>query len=119
MRILPLAIIATSALAFAGSGGISPADGYYGFFRTYPAPPTNVGTGGFSTGASGQKELLTNPNGGPTEKWTKGADGQYRKVAGGALSICVHATSSGTPPYEYTYKLNDDTASSGDLTTTP
>src|SRR5262249_4909886 len=99
--------------AWAG-GIISPADGTYTFHRTNPAPATDVGTGQFSTDADGSKSLVTNPGPG-AEKWKKQPDGTYRKEPSGHLSICFEATESGTPPYNYVYKLDGVPTSSGQL----
>ena len=104
-------LVSLASVAAAGVGGISPAPGTYTFERLLPTYDDNVGSGAFSSPPTGSPNFTANSS----TKWTQGGDGQYRKVVGGSSSVCFHATSNGTPPYTYIYKLDDDEVSSGNL----
>lgn len=111
-----LASVTLVATSLAGDGGISPTPGTYRFEQTSPIHEPNAGAGTFHTPQSGNPTMVTNPaSGGPSTKWTKGADGQYRRFPGDLASVCFHATPSGVPPYVWGYKFAGDEVASGKL----
>lgn len=105
----------------AGSGGVQPNPGNYGFF--VPDPPNNpiqVGSGN----VDGEGTLTTDPGTQEQKTWKRGSDGQYRQVPSqnppGVLSICIREQEDPDPekgcPYPYTYKLDNNPVSAGDFT---
>lgn len=73
-------LVGLAVAVVAGEGGTAPPPGLYNFKQTAPPPAGAVGAGKFSS-SGGVDTLRSQANGSTSsENWTKGSDGQYRRV---------------------------------------
>lgn len=90
--IMAAVFVSLGWIGFAGQGGVAPTPGTYTFKQTAPPPSQAVGTGKFSS-SGGVDSLRSQASGSnSTENWTRGLDGQYRRVPatpGDHGSLCI------------------------------